>query len=139
MAKEIARCNLPNSQYTLLVWRIDLHNLFHFLGLRLHEHAQFEVREYANALMAFIEQKFPVAVQAFRDYRLGAVRLTKTEWECLGEHLDTGQKLQAVESFALLCDNTREIAEFAAKLGAPPVKAKEGPKDPGENRGLFTV
>jgi len=119
MAKEIARCNLPNSQYTLLVWRIDIRNLFHFLGLRLHEHAQFEVREYARAIMAFAEQKFPVACQAFRDYHLDATRLSKQEWACLMESIGHDAKKIILDKFEARCDNKRELHEFASKLDGP--------------------
>ncbi len=117
MAKELARCNLPNSQYTLLVWRIDIHNLFHFLGLRLHSHAQFEVREYANAIAEIAKQKFPIAYKAFEDYRLGAKRFTKYEWECLSSVVSKDTKEAMLGAFMMGCDNKREVEEFKTKLG----------------------
>ena len=71
--KELARNNLPLSQYTEWFWKIDLHNLFHFLNLRLSEHAQFEFQQYAKAIFKLIEPIVPISVAAFREYVLNAV------------------------------------------------------------------
>ncbi len=77
IAREQARKDLPLSTYTMAYWKIDLHNLFHFLGLRMDSHAQLEIREYANIIGNEIVAKlFPLAWGAFLDYRLNAITLT---------------------------------------------------------------
>ncbi len=73
MAKEIARINLPLSLYTEFVWKIDLHNLMHFLALRMDSHAQKEIRVFADAMADMTKRVAPVSFEAFEDYRLNAV------------------------------------------------------------------
>ena len=68
--RELARGVLPLNTYTRMFATVDLHNLFHFLSLRLHEHAQYEIRVYAEALLKLIEPVCPEAVKAFKEYRL---------------------------------------------------------------------
>lgn len=65
--RELARGVLPVNTYSHMFATVDLHNLFHFLRLRLHPHAQYEIRVYAEALLALIEHIVPVAVSAFRE------------------------------------------------------------------------
>ena len=65
--RELARGVLPVNTYSHMFATVDLHNLFHFLRLRLHEHAQYEIRVYAEAMLALIEPIVPVAVAAFRE------------------------------------------------------------------------
>lgn len=69
--REIARGVLPMNIYTHFFGTVDLHNLFHFLTLRLHDHSQYEIRVYAEAMLNLIEEIVPVSVEAFRKYRLG--------------------------------------------------------------------
>jgi thymidylate synthase (FAD) len=76
LARELARMNLTLNTYTQWYWKTDLHNLFHFLSLRADAHAQYEIRAYAEAMLRTVEAWVPVACQAFRDYRLGAVTLS---------------------------------------------------------------
>lgn len=68
--RELARGVLPLNTYTRMFATVDLHNLFHFLTLRLHEHAQYEIRVYAEALLELISPICPVAVAAFKEHRL---------------------------------------------------------------------
>lgn len=68
--RELARGVLPLNTYSRMFATVDLHNLFHFLTLRLHEHAQYEIRVYAEALLQLIEPICPVAVAAFKEHRL---------------------------------------------------------------------
>lgn len=70
VAKEIARIILPLNIYTEFYWKIDLHNLLHFLELRLHPHAQYEIREYAKTILEIIKEWVPVTYEAFLEYRL---------------------------------------------------------------------
>ncbi len=76
LARELARMNLTLSTYTQWYWKIDLYNLLHFLSLRADAHAQYEIRAYAEAMLATVAAWVPVAHQAFLDYRLGAVTLS---------------------------------------------------------------
>jgi len=65
--RELARAVLPVATYSHMFATVDLHNLMHFLKLRLHEHAQYEIRVYAEAMLALIEPLVPVTVAAFRE------------------------------------------------------------------------
>lgn len=76
VARETARIGLPLSTYTVAIWKIDLHNLLHFLALRLHSHAQFEIRRYAQAIAEIVEAKFPITWEAFVDFRLNSMALS---------------------------------------------------------------
>jgi len=76
LARELARMNLTLNAYTQWYWKTDLHNLFHFLSLRADPHAQYEIRAYAEAMLRLVEAWVPMACEAFRDYRLGAVTLS---------------------------------------------------------------
>lgn len=103
IARELARINLPLSTYTSWYWKIDLHNLFHFLRLRMDKHAQQEIRDYANAIFALIQPIVPLACEAFVDYRLEAMTLSRLEVEALRDMKP------------LASENKRELAEFIAK------------------------
>jgi thymidylate synthase (FAD) len=70
MPRELARDSLPFATYSRMFGTVDLHNLFHFIGLRSHSHAQFEIRVYSDALLDLVEQICPHAVAAFREFRL---------------------------------------------------------------------
>ena len=76
LARELARMNLTLNTYTQWYWKTDLHNLLHFLSLRADAHAQYEIRVYAEEMLKTVEAWVPLACQAFRDYRLGAVTLS---------------------------------------------------------------
>ncbi|MBN9561291.1 MAG: FAD-dependent thymidylate synthase [Alphaproteobacteria bacterium] len=76
LARELARMNLTLNTYTQWYWKVDLQNLLHFLSLRADAHAQYEIRVYAEAMMAVVKAWVPAAFQAFVDYRLGAVTLS---------------------------------------------------------------
>ncbi|MSR28419.1 MAG: FAD-dependent thymidylate synthase [Phycisphaerales bacterium] len=110
VARELARTALPVSVYTEWYWKCDLHNLFHFLSLRMDPHAQHEIRVYADAMYELLRPIVPIACEAFEDYRLGAMHLTRLE-------------IEAIRTAApLATTNKREIAEFEAKcdqLGIP--------------------
>jgi thymidylate synthase (FAD) len=76
LARELARMNLTLNTYTQWYWKCDLHNLFNFLSLRADSHAQYEIRAFADAMLATVEAWVPIAYAAFRDYRMGAVTLS---------------------------------------------------------------
>lgn len=82
VAREQARKDLPLATYTEAYWKIDLHNLLHFLALRMDEHAQEEIRAYATVIGHDIVARWvPVAWEAFLDYRRHAMRLSRIEAE----------------------------------------------------------
>ena len=68
--RELARMCLPLNIYTHWFWKIDMHNLFHFLQLRLHPHAQYEIRVYAEAILKLVSPVAPVSITAFKQHRL---------------------------------------------------------------------
>ncbi len=83
VAREMARINLPLSLYTEVYWQMDLHNLFHFLYLRLSSHAQKEIREYAKVIFSICKTVCPIATRAFEEHRLNAKHLSKKEVEAV--------------------------------------------------------
>jgi thymidylate synthase (FAD) len=105
VAREQARKDLPLSTYTEAYWKIDLHNLLHFLSLRMDQHAQVEIRSYANAIGREIVSRWcPLAWQAFLDYRMEAQSLSRLEMDILREigrgRIDAARQL--AESFGWL-------------------------------------
>jgi thymidylate synthase (FAD) len=83
LARELARMNLPANVYTQWYWKVDLHNLFHFLRLRADAHAQYEIRVYADAICDLVRDWVPLAYQAFEDYRLTSQQFSGPAMACL--------------------------------------------------------
>lgn len=83
IAREIARINLPLALYTEFYWQMDLHNLFHFLKLRLDSHAQYEIRLYAEKILEIIKTVCPMAVSSFENTMEKAVSFNGEEMEAL--------------------------------------------------------
>jgi len=83
LARELARMNLPANIYTQWYWKVDLHNLLHFLRLRADAHAQYEIRVYADAICSIVADWVPFAYAAFEDYRLGGATLSGTALDCV--------------------------------------------------------
>ena len=79
VAREQARKDLPLSTYTQAVWKIDLHNLLHFLKLRMDSHAQVEIRTYARAIYILVNPLFPATFRAFDDFVRNSVTLSAVE------------------------------------------------------------
>ena len=103
ISRELARIGLPINVYTQWYWKCDLHNILHFLSLRMDDHAQQEIRDYAYAMFALIKPIVPVVAEAFEDYRLEGMHLTRLEIESIR----TGKPLAT--------DNKREQAEWLTK------------------------
>ncbi len=99
---------LPVNVYTEWYWKCDLHNILRFLSLRMDAHAQLEIREYAQAMLALIEPIVPVTMEAWRDYELESVHLTRLEVESLRN--SRGSKPGPIAT-----DNKREQAEWETK------------------------
>jgi thymidylate synthase (FAD) len=83
LARELARMNLPANIYTQWYWKVDLHNLLHFLRLRADSHAQFEIRVYADEICKLVSDWVPFAYAAFEDYRLGGATLSSKALNCV--------------------------------------------------------
>mgnify|MGYP003634057076 CR=1 FL=1 len=78
-SRELARCHLPQSTYTEFYWQMSLHNLMHFLHLRMDDGAQKEIRDYAHAIHDLVAPLAPLSFRAFRDFRVDAMQLTGPE------------------------------------------------------------
>ena len=78
-SRELARCHLPQSTYTEFYWKINLHNLMHYLHLRMEKGAQEEIRWYANQIFNIVQPLVPVTMKAFEDFRLNAIQLSGPE------------------------------------------------------------
>jgi thymidylate synthase (FAD) len=111
LARELARMNLTLNTYTQWYWKTDLHNLLHFLALRADAHAQYEIRAYADAMMATARAWVPLAFAAFEDYRLNAVTLSAPALAVVRRML-AGEKVSQEESGL----SKREWGELAAVL-----------------------
>lgn len=87
LAREVARVCMPIAYYTQWHWKCDLHNVFHFLRLRLDSHAQPEIRVYAQVIADIVADWVPLAWEAFEDYKLHGMNLSRDEVECLGNFI----------------------------------------------------
>jgi len=108
VSRELARMGLPVNVYTEWYWKCDLHNILRFLSLRMDAHAQLEIREYAHAMFELLRPIVPVTMEAFRDYELESMRLTRDEIEAIRSH-------QNGAAPSLHSTNKRENAEWEIK------------------------
>lgn len=116
MSRELARTCLPVSHYTMAYWKCDIHNLCHFLKLRMDKHAQKEIRDFAEAIYKLVKPKFPLVFEAFEDYQLYGESVSRMEIAALKNLLALVNKNQFDDShFEGLVG--RELAEFKAKFG----------------------
>ena len=139
VAREQARKDLPLSTYTEAYWKIDLHNLLHFLSVRMEPHAQKEIRDYAVTIGESIVAKWvPLVWEAFIDYKLSALRLSRIEVEVISALIagSRDQAKAAAEKSGLLkvgrngrLAASRERSELESKLRAfgliPPWSSSE--------------
>ena len=107
LARELARMNLPANVYTQWYWKVDLHNLFHFLRLRADPHAQYEIRVYAEKMCEIVKDWVPFAYAAFEDYRLGGANLSARGINALKRML-AGEKMDA-EKAGMSAGEWREL------------------------------
>jgi len=124
LSREVARALLPVANYTECIWKIDLHNFFHFVKLRSDSHAQREIRDYADAMYELVKPNFPLCCEAFEDYVQGATTFSKQEMEVIRELLeytDTKAALagMSVKDVGVLESKLgkRESKEFLEKIG----------------------
>ena len=125
VAREQARKDLPLSTYTEAYWKVDLHNLLHFLALRMDSHAQYEIREYAQLIGREIVSKWvPYTWEAFLEYRFNGLYLSDSETRVLSL-LGQGKKTEAnqllyemnwLQEKASTIKESREATEFKEKL-----------------------
>ncbi len=111
LARELARMVLPVSAYTQWYWKVDLHNLLHFLSLRGDPHAQYEIRAYADVLMDLVQRWVPMTAEAFEDYRLGSLSISKQGLVVL-KRLISGEQVTQADSGL----TAREWRELMASL-----------------------
>ncbi len=125
VAREQARKDLPLSTYTEAYWKVDLHNLLHFLSLRMDSHAQYEIREYAQLIGREIVSKWvPYSWEAFLEYRFNGLYLSDSETRVLSL-LGQGKKAEACQLLyemnwlqvkESVIKESREATEFKEKL-----------------------
>jgi len=118
IARELARVQLPVSLYTQWYWKIDLHNLLHFLQLRMDEHAQYEIRVFANAMAQIVKDVVPWTWEAFEEFRLHGMELSKSESIVVGQLL-RGEKPELPKTIAQ-GGRRREFEEKLRRLGVDP-------------------
>ena len=116
VARELARINLPLSMYTEWYWQIDLHNLFHFLKLRLDPHAQYEIRAYAEAMYDIAKRVCPMAAEAFEEHVRGRVAFSRSEFEALQRLLPDGAEERVREAGAAVGLEGRALERLVAKV-----------------------
>lgn len=116
VAKELARIGLSVANYTQWYWKIDLHNLMHFLRLRLDSHAQHEIQVYGQAMGRIVESAVPIAYQAFQDYRLNAMQLSALDAEVIQSGNWPQSEEHVLMELSVLFKNRREREECLQKL-----------------------
>ena len=127
VAREIARIDLPVSMYTQWYWKIDLHNLLHFLSLRVDARAQWEIQEFARAIAGMVKRVAPLSYEAWVDYDLESRPLTRAERDVLSRVVEASDdRLVARVGASVTKDamkqaglSPREIRELVEKLQAP--------------------
>jgi thymidylate synthase (FAD) len=113
LARELARMVLPLNAYTQWYWKIDLHNLLHFVALRADPHAQYEIRAYAEVLLDIVRRWVPLTHAAFEDYRLNAAELSATALAALRRML-AGETVSQADS-GLSAREWRELQALLAQ------------------------
>jgi thymidylate synthase (FAD) len=120
LSRELARTVLPVSTYTRWVTTMNAHNLLHLLALRLDRHAQWEVRQYAEAIARIVADWLPLTWEAFVDYRIEAATLSRAEVAALRDVLTPELVRAACDASAYAGSSTREVEALRALLGGAP-------------------
>ncbi|MCE2950879.1 MAG: FAD-dependent thymidylate synthase [Alphaproteobacteria bacterium] len=97
LTRELARMNLTLNYYTEFYWKVNLHNLLHFLSLRADAHAQYEIRVYAELIQDLVKHWVPYSYEAFCNYRVDAVTLSRDAWKVIQRMLQ-GEKVEQLTS-----------------------------------------
>jgi len=119
VARELARIDLPLSTYTQWYWKIDLHNLLHFLRLRVDAHAQWEIQEFGRVMAGMLQRVAPLSYEAWLDYEVLGGRLTGADRQALGLLLEGG------EDGVRARDGAGVSAEELKELGMSPREFRE--------------
>lgn len=128
VAKEVARKDLPLSTFTEAYWKIDVHNLLHFLALRMDSHAQQEIRDYATVIGEQIVAKlFPVTWEAFLDYRFHAMPLTRLDVEVIRRMVQGAGESAAETAATTGFESDREAFYYMAPYSARVFKEYQDP------------
>ncbi len=112
LARELARASLPVNIYTQWYWKIDLHNLLHFIALRKDEHAQYEIRVYADALADIVAQWVPFAYEAFDDYVLKGANLSASGLALIKARLQGDANAEAQIKEKISAGELRELYQL---------------------------
>lgn len=112
LARELARMNLPVNFYTEWYWKIDLHNLLHFLHLRADAHAQYEIRVYAEAMLDIVKKWVPLTHEAFEEYCVNGINISNKALDTIKKMLAGGDVSQEESGMS-----KREWAELMETLG----------------------
>ncbi len=120
IARELARIDLPLSTYTQWYWKIDLHNLLHFLTLRVDSHAQWEIQQYGKIMAGMLKMVAPLSYEAWIDYEVCGARFSRIEMQAIREIIKTNRPVAAVVADDSIDLSMREIEEFNQKLIAKP-------------------
>ncbi len=116
VAREMARMVLPLSLYTEFYWKQDLHNLFHFLKLRLDPHAQWEIRQYAQAIAEIVKARVPMSWESFEEHVLEGATLSRTELSALRGLLTPEAYAEALKALGLSERRVKEALEKVFKV-----------------------
>lgn len=127
LARELARIVLPVATYSQMYWKSNLKNTLHFIGLRSDPHAQWEIRQYSDAMIQLIQPYVPWAVEAFLDYQFEGATLSRIELEAVAHMFEIMPEDASDPDYwnGLLREkgcSMREVNEFMGKLekGAGP-------------------
>ena len=115
LSRELSRIVLPVSNYTECYWKIDLHNFFHFCNLRMDSHAQQEIRDYAIPMFEMVKPHFPIATEAFEDYVLDSITLSRLERNVLEYVFNTFPEVQQWSGYDGYCDSIIGFIEMISK------------------------
>ena len=127
--RELARIDLPVSMYTQWYWKIDLHNLLHFLSLRVDPRAQWEIQQFGRVIAGMVKRVAPLSYEAWVDYDLGSEPLTRIERDLISRVVEGDEDgIRARDGAALSVDemkaaglSAREVQELMEKLHAPSI------------------
>jgi thymidylate synthase (FAD) len=127
VARELARIDLPVSTYTQWYWKIDLHNLLHFLTLRVDTRAQWEIQQFARVIAGMVKRVAPLSYEAWVDYDLESRSLTRGDRMVLAKLIEADAdgfrprsgSTVGTEDFGTAGLSNREVAELVEKLQAP--------------------
>jgi len=120
VSRELARIVLPVSNYTEVIWKIDLHNFFHVVNLRAEKHAQQEIQDYANAMYHLVYPHFPICCEAFEHYVRNAVTFSEQEMDVIKSLLEFADTKAAMAGCMADYEGwhlgKRETEEFLEKI-----------------------